>query len=73
MSNIKDQISKIRKIVRKINEVFVSIILTFFYFFGIGIANLIYRIFNRKVKVADTYWSSAEKNYDDKKYFESPY
>lgn len=63
-----------RQFIQKINNLTISFILIFVYFFGIGLAALLYILTNKKKpKNTESYWQNNEKKPLDIKSFESPY
>lgn len=63
------------KAIKKINEVFITIVLFIFYFLVIGFSFFIYKLLNKKNinKDKETYWENVEKKQFTKEYFQSPY
>lgn len=63
-----------RQIVKRINNIFVQIILFFFYFIVVGIGFALQKLagFFRKSREKDTYWIKENIRYKTN-YFESPY
>jgi len=62
-----------RKIVLKINNVFIAIVLLFFYFAVIGFAGLVYRLFIQPEKKGSTYWVDPDDKKPTINYFQSSY
>lgn len=61
------------KIYKKINNVFIKVILFIFYFFIIGLGALIYRLFVPKIKEKNSYWQDSSSDNFDLDYFKSAY
>jgi hypothetical protein len=49
------------KIFKKINEVFINILLFIFYFLIIGVAKIMYFLFRKKEKSKKTFWNKPEE------------
>ena len=62
-----------KEIVRRINKVFVTIVLFFFYFVVFGLGYFIYRLFNRPKHKEDSYWLDPDEKKLTIDYFQSPY
>jgi len=62
----------IKKLIRTVNNIFISIVLTLFYFFIIGLISIIYKLFRKNRAKTNSYWqdfSAKEPDLD----FKSPY
>jgi len=62
-----------KKIVNKINNVFIKVVLIIFYFLIIGLAALIYRLLKKEKKQTESYWQDFPQEKPDINYFRSPY
>ena len=61
-----------KKLVRSLNNAFMMIILTFFYFLIIGVAFVIYKLAHRAQKDSTSYWKEG-KGVLPRDYYQSPY
>lgn len=69
-------IKTLREFVRKINNLFILLILILVYYPGVGICFLVLKIveaMNKKDVNTDSYWKDSELGKFDKKYFSSAY
>jgi len=62
-----------RRFVRKINNIFVLILLFIVYYPTIGLCFVIYKLSKTKSQDQNTYWIDMSKKPFDKKYFKSSY
>ena len=70
------EIRDIRKVVRKMNDVFIILILAIFYIVAIGLTYLLRRIFKKlqKNQKSNSYWEEREESLPTtRNYFKSPY
>ena len=56
--------SKIQKFIKKINNVFIKIILFIFYLLIIGFGTLIYRLFKKNKTKTNSYWQDFSSKFD---------
>jgi hypothetical protein len=63
----------LRKVVKQINQVFVNFVLIIFYFLGLGLAFLIYRLTKKKEKNQVSYWNKEVTQQFSSDYFQSAY
>lgn len=59
--------------VRKINDIFIKIILFLFYFIVIGFAYVIYKLIVKEKKGRTSYWQNIADKELSADYFQSPY
>jgi hypothetical protein len=66
-------IVKLKKLIKKLNAFFISLILALFYFLIIGFISLIYRLFKKAKNNKNSYWGDVSTTSFNLNDFKLPY